>query len=149
MAQISSRGVNETPTIPHRNSDKSSNMEKQTLTSIHDALKLVSKNVNIVHCKLKQIETTDANVRNMQARFANLETIQSDHTRLLSNIYDLLKQATSPDDEDDTSKKVPDEDEDGEEVVDTSKKAPFVVNVGDEDDDEEDDDEEIEVEDDE
>jgi len=95
-------GLEETLTIPQQHKDSASitmRVFDANFRTINGGLMSVAKNVGAMQGKLKKVEDTDKNVCDLQCRIQQLEKTATVHTTLLTDIFELLKRATAPDDE--------------------------------------------------
>ena len=95
-------GLEETLAVPHQHKDSASitmRVFDANFRTINGGLMSVAKNVGAMQGKLRKVEITDKNVCDLQCRIQQLENTASVHTTLLTDIFELLKKATSPDEE--------------------------------------------------
>lgn len=68
--------------------------------TLNGGLMSLGKNIGILHGKVQTFENTNKDISDIKQRLSNLEERQLSNTKLLNDIYDLLKRATQDDSDD-------------------------------------------------
>jgi hypothetical protein len=98
IPQVSRKGFEETLTVPVNHKDSSSNTLRTFDTSfktLNGGLMSLGKNIGLLHAKVQSVENTSKEFFEIRNKMDNLEKTQTVHTSLLTEIYELLKQATT------------------------------------------------------
>jgi hypothetical protein len=67
--------------------------------SLNEGILSVARNVGHMHKKVEKVNIIECDLSNVRCRINSLETTLTTHTKMLTDIFELLKQATQPEDE--------------------------------------------------